>query len=68
MRVRGWMLAGLAALGGCGGGGTVGTNYSEVPPMAEIVATPAPRESATPDAAPDTITNDDTASIDNAVE
>ncbi len=37
------VLAGLVMLGGCGGGGTAGTNYSDTPPMAEIVATPSPR-------------------------
>lgn len=39
-------LCGLAVLSGCGGGGTSGTNYSDPPPMAEIVATPTPAESA----------------------
>ncbi|MHA6721009.1 hypothetical protein ACX40Y_16375 [Sphingomonas sp. RS6] len=38
-------MAGLLILGGCGGGET--TNYSDPPPMAEIVATPAP--TPTPD-------------------
>lgn len=37
-------LCGLAVLSGCGGGGTSGTNYSDPPPMAEIVATPTPAE------------------------
>jgi len=43
-------LCGLVLLGGCGGGGTTGTNYSDPPPMAEIVAapSPAPSASATP--------------------
>lgn len=45
------VLVGLVALGGCGGGGTTGTNYSDPPPMAEIVATPSPR--ATSSAAPE---------------
>ena len=40
-------VAGLIVLGGCGGG-TTGTNYSDPPPMAEIVATPMPSPSATP--------------------
>lgn len=34
-------LCGLVVLGGCGDG-TTGTNYSDPPPMAEIVATPTP--------------------------
>lgn len=43
------MLAMLATvLSGCGGGGTTGTNYSDPPPEAEIVATPSPRASETP--------------------
>jgi len=42
------MLAGLVALSGCGGGGTTGVNYSDEPPMAEIVATPSPSPSVTP--------------------
>lgn len=41
------LCCGLVALGGCGGG-TTGTNYSDPPPMAEIVATPAPSPIATP--------------------
>lgn len=41
-------LGGLMMLAACGGGGTTGTNYSDKPPVAEIVATPAPRPSATP--------------------
>ncbi len=39
------VLSGLLILGGCGGGGTTGTNYSEKPPVAEILATPSPRPS-----------------------
>ena len=35
-------VAGLVVLSGCGGGGTTGANYSDPPPMAEIVATPSP--------------------------
>lgn len=31
-------VAGLVLLAGCGGGGTTGTNYSDPPPVAEIVA------------------------------
>lgn len=44
------VLAGLGLLGGCGGGGTTGANYSDPPPMAEIVATPSPKASPTPEA------------------
>ena len=46
------VLGALLALAGCGGGGTTGTNYSDAPPMAEIVATPSPKpsETATPEA------------------
>ena len=49
MRVT--LVAGLLMLAGCGGGSTTGTNYSEPPPMATIVATPtpAPSASATPE-------------------
>ncbi len=55
------ILGALLALGGCGGGGTTGTNYSDAPPMAEIVGTPTPKpsETATPEA---------TESVANAVE
>jgi hypothetical protein len=42
------LVGGLLALAGCGGGGTTGTNYSDPPPMAEIVATPSPKASETP--------------------
>ena len=42
------VIGGLFVLGGCGGSGTTGTNYSDPPPMAEIVATPSPQASATP--------------------
>ena len=42
-------IALLGMLSACGGGGTSGTNYSDPPPMAEIVATPSP--SPTPSAA-----------------
>ena len=45
------VLGMLLALGGCGGGGTTGTNYADAPPMAEIVATPSPKPSPTPDEA-----------------
>jgi hypothetical protein len=41
----------LLALSGCGGGGTTGTNYSEAPPMAEIVGTPTPKTTPTPEPA-----------------
>ena len=47
--MRGLVLGGLLILTSCGGGGTIGTNYSEPPPMAEIVATPSPRASETPE-------------------
>lgn len=46
------LVGGLLALTGCGGGGTTGTNYSDPPPMAEIVATPSPKASETPAEAP----------------
>lgn len=42
------VLGGLLILAGCGGSGTTGTNYSDPPPMAEIVATPSPKASETP--------------------
>jgi hypothetical protein len=58
------VLSGLVLLGGCGGGGTTGTNYSDPPPMATIVATPSPEPSATPEA----VTNDETPAVDNADE
>jgi len=54
------LVGGLLALAGCGGGGTTGTNYSDAPPMAEIVATPSPKPSETP-------TPEATAAADNAV-
>ncbi len=39
----------LILLAGCGGdGGTTGTNYSDPPPVAEIVATPDNAAAATP--------------------
>ncbi|MBO9624639.1 MAG: hypothetical protein J7500_18175 [Sphingomonas sp.] len=41
-------LCGLVLLSGCGGGGTTGTNYSDPPPMAEIVATPISTPSPSP--------------------
>lgn len=47
--MRGLVLGGLLILAGCGGGGTTGTNYSDPPPMAEIVATPSPKASETPE-------------------
>lgn len=34
----------LTILGACGGGGTTGTNYSDAPPVAEIVAMPTPQQ------------------------
>ena len=54
------LVGGLLALAGCGGGGTTGTNYSDPPPMAEIVATPSPKASETPEETP--------AAVDEAVE
>ncbi len=49
------VLGGAALLAGCGGGGTTGTNYSDPPPMAEIVATPSPKPSETPVAEPEAV-------------
>lgn len=46
------VLGGLLILAGCGGSGTTGTNYSDPPPMAEIVATPSPKPTETPEATP----------------
>jgi hypothetical protein len=43
------VVGGLLILAGCGGSGTTGTNYSDPPPMAEIVATPSPKASETPE-------------------
>lgn len=55
------VLAGLGLLSGCSGGGTAGTNYSDPPPMAEIIATPSPKARPTPEAA-------ETSTIANIVE
>jgi len=55
------VLAGLVMLSGCGGGGTTGTNYSDPPPMAEIVATPSPKPSPSEEAAPANVAVDDAA-------
>lgn len=56
MRARGLAVLVLSAgisLAGCGGdGGTTGTNYSDPPPMAEIVATPSESPSPTPTPTP----------------
>lgn len=60
------VLGGLLVLGGCGGSGTTGTNYSEPPPMAEIVATPSPRASETPPAADDADMNSEAIAAENA--
>ncbi|WBY08232.1 hypothetical protein PIB19_01375 [Sphingomonas sp. 7/4-4] len=66
------LVGGLLALTGCGGGGTTGTNYSDPPPMAEIVATPSPKASETPEApaAAEESTPDNAAepAVDNAVD
>ncbi|WP_448663811.1 hypothetical protein ACG3SL_03820 [Sphingomonas sp. CJ20] len=68
------VVAGLIVLGGCGGGGTTGANYADAPPMAEIVATPTPRQTEAPQAEIENdvpayaITNDDAEMIDNAAE
>ncbi|PXA99577.1 hypothetical protein DMC47_02635 [Nostoc sp. 3335mG] len=43
-------LGGMLLLAACGGSGTTGTNYSDPPPIAEIVATPSP--TPTPSASP----------------
>jgi hypothetical protein len=72
MKMRLLLVGGLLALAGCGGGGTTGTNYSDPPPMAEIVATPSPKASETPEApaaaeesAPDNVAEP---AADNAVD
>jgi hypothetical protein len=44
------VLGGFLVLAGCGGGSTTGTNYSDPPPQATIVATPTAK--ATPNATP----------------
>jgi len=62
------VLGGLLALTACGGGGTTGTNYSDAPPMAEIVATPTPRASETPEEAPAAEEAQDNAAVDNAAD
>lgn len=58
------LAAGLLMLSGCGGGSTTGTNYSEPPPVATIVATPTPV--ATPSAAPETTVPEDNVAAGNA--
>jgi hypothetical protein len=72
MKMRVLLVGGLLALAGCGGGGTTGTNYSDPPPMAEIVATPSPKASETPEApaAAEESTPDNAAepAVDNAVD
>ena len=65
------VLGALVALGGCGGGGTTGTNYSDAPPMAEIVGTPTPKPSASPtpeEVAVDNAAVDNAAAVENAAE
>ena len=59
------VLGAVLALGGCGGGGTTGTNYSDAPPMAEIVGTPTPKPSAS--LAPEEAVAVDNAATDAAV-
>lgn len=54
------VVAGLGLLSGCGGGGTTGTNYSDPPPMAEIVATPSPKASPTEESAAANVVEDAT--------
>jgi len=61
------VLAGLVMLSGCGGGGTTGTNYSDPPPMAEIVATPSPRATPTEEAAP-AVAVEENAAVSNVDE
>lgn len=62
------LVGGLLVLSGCGGGGTTGTNYSDAPPMAEIVATPSPKPSETPEAPAVEEVAPDNAASDNAVD
>ena len=64
------VLGGLLALAGCGGGGTTGTNYSDPPPMAEIVATPSPKpsETPTPEAGTTEVAADNAVAAENAAE
>jgi hypothetical protein len=70
------VLGGCLILAGCGGGSTTGTNYSDPPPMATIVATPSPKatetlaEEATPEATPaaaEDTSNSDTTAATNAM-
>ena len=44
--MRALAVIGFLALSACGGSGTTGTNYSDPPPMAEIVATPTANATA----------------------
>ena len=44
------ILGGFLVLSGCGGGSTTGTNYSDPPPQATIVATPSPAATPSPEA------------------
>jgi hypothetical protein len=62
------MLAGLGLLSGCGGGGTTGTNYSDPPPMAEIVATPSPKASPTVEVGAVSNITDDAGPVENEAE
>lgn len=74
------VFGGLLILAGCGGSGTTGTNYSDPPPMAEIVATPSPKASETPEAdavvanaadaaseADEAVTNSDATAVTNVM-
>lgn len=62
------MVGGFLILAGCGGSGTTGTNYSDPPPMAEIVATPSPKASETPEATEaDAVAENAAADADEAV-
>ncbi|ATY30739.1 hypothetical protein [Sphingomonas psychrotolerans] len=60
------VLGGLLVLAGCGGGGTTGTNYSDPPPMADIVATPTPKASASP--TPEAAAVENQTAVENAAE
>ena len=62
------VVGGLLALTGCGsGGGTTGTNYSDTPPVAEIVATPTPKPSETATPEPEATPEETGNAADNAL-